>query len=97
MLLLLKFKLFKNKDNKFKEFKIFALFCFFISFFIFHVFWFSCHTFFILHPFQQYFSYVGGYIPGHLSWKEPVLDSFPTCQTTKVPPGDRNHPREVTG
>ena len=54
-----------------------------------------CLTFlcicFILCPFQQYFSYVVGQFPGHLSWKELVLDSFPLLQTTKASSGDYKH------
>ena len=46
---------------------------------------------------QQYFSHVGRWFLSHLSWKEPVLDSFPPCQTTKAYPEDRTHAREVTG
>ena len=38
-----------------------------------------------------------GEFPNHLSWQEPVLDSFPLRQTTKSSPGDRTHAREVTG
>ena len=52
---------------------------------------------FVLHPFQQYFSYVGRKFPSHLSWKEPVLDAFSPCQTTKASPGDRTHAKEVSG
>ena len=44
---------------------------------------------FILHPFQQYFSYVGG--------KEPVLEPFPLHQTTKASPGDQTHAWEFNG
>ena len=32
----------------------------------------------------------------HLSWEEPVLDSFPPRQTIKASSGDKNHAREVT-
>ena len=40
---------------------------------------------FVLCHFQQYFSYVAltdSLISSHLSREEPILDSFPLCQTT---------------
>ena len=33
----------------------------------------------------------------HLSRKEPVLNSFPPYQTTKISPRDQTHTREITG
>ena len=47
-----------------------------------------------LRPFQQYYiGYIGGQFLSHLSWEEPVLDSFPPLQTTKR----SNQAKEVTG
>ena len=53
-------------------------------------------TIFILRPFQQYYSYVDGFL-SHLFWKEQVLVFFPPRQTTKASPGDRTLARDITG
>ena len=34
--------------------------------------------------------------PNNPSWKEPVVDSFPRCKTTKASRGDQAHIKEVT-